>query len=139
MRDLSNLEALFSLTFSFSFEAEKRDRETPTILTKNKLDSGGEIKVAAGGFRSLKQLSFSAPLVPLLSFSKDAMPELQRLELQFSMVEGLFGTENLARLEVVHLTLDGKDGEHMVKEIQREMESAIRRTGGKMPRMILDQ
>jgi disease resistance protein RPM1 len=139
LRGLSNLEALFSLTFSFSFVAEKRDREILTILTKNKLDSAGEIKVPAGGFRSLKLLRFSAPLLPLLSFSKDAMPELQRLELRFSMLEGLFGTENLARLEVVHLTLDDKDGEHMTKEIQREMESAVKRTGGKMPRIILDQ
>jgi disease resistance protein RPM1 len=139
LKDLSNLDALFSLTFSSSFIEEKWDPETLIILAKNKLNSAGEIKVPAGGFRSLKLLRFSAPILPLLSFSKDAMLELQRLELRFSMLEGLFGTENLPRLEVVHLTLDDKDGEHMTKEIQREMESAVKRTGGRMPRIILDQ
>jgi hypothetical protein len=67
------------------------------------------------------------------------MPELERLELQFSMLEGLCGVENLAGLEVMHLTLDDKDGEHMTKMVQREVEVAVMRTGGKAHKIILDQ
>uniref|UniRef100_A0ACD5WN52 Uncharacterized protein n=1 Tax=Avena sativa TaxID=4498 RepID=A0ACD5WN52_AVESA len=135
---LSNLEALFSLTFSF--RAEKQDSETMTILAENKLSSDGEITIPGAGFKSLKLLRFCAPLLPVLSFSKNAMPELERLELRFSMLEGLCGVENLARLKVVHLRLDDKDGEHMAKMVQREMETAVKqRTDGNAPRIILDQ
>jgi disease resistance protein RPM1 len=51
---LSNLESLFSLTFSF--RAEKQDSETMTILAENKLSSDGEITVPGAGFKSLKLL-----------------------------------------------------------------------------------
>jgi disease resistance protein RPM1 len=63
---LSNLESLFSLTFSF--RAEKQDSETITILAENKLSSDGEITVPGAGFKSLKLLRFCAPLLPVLSF-----------------------------------------------------------------------
>jgi disease resistance protein RPM1 len=134
---LCNLEALFSLTFSF--RAEKQDSETMTILAENKLSSDGEITFPGAGFKSLKLLRFCAPLLPVLSFSKNSMPELERLELRFSMLEGLCGVENLAGLKVVHLTLDDKDGEHMTKVVQREVEGAVKRTDGKAPKIILDQ
>ncbi|XP_047067210.1 disease resistance protein Pik-2-like [Lolium rigidum] len=134
---LSNLESLFSLTFSF--RAEKQDSETMTILAENKLSSDGEITVPGAGFKSLKLLRFCAPLLPVLSFSKNAMAELERLELRFSMLEGLCGVENLAELKVVHLILDDKDGEHMTKMVQREVEGAVKRADGKAPKIILDQ
>ncbi|XBI51477.1 hypothetical protein VPH35_033976 [Triticum aestivum] len=135
---LSKLEALFSLTFSF--RAEKQDSETLTILAENKLCSDGEITIPDAGFKSLKLLRFFAPLLPVLTFSKNAMPELERLELRFSMLEGLYGVENLAGLKVVHLTLKDKDGEYMTKEVQHEVETAVkRRTDGKAPKIILDQ
>lgn len=141
LKQLSNLEALFSLTFSFSFRAEKQDPETLTILAKNKLlpCCGGEITVPDGGFKSLKLLCFSAPLLPSLIFSEQAMPELERLELRFNILEGLFGAENVAKLKEVHLTLDDKAGEGITTEIVSEMESAMKRTGGKTPQIILHQ
>ncbi|XP_048530414.1 disease resistance protein Pik-2-like [Triticum urartu] len=141
LKQLSDLEALFSLTFSFSFRAEKQDPETLTILAKNKLlpCCGGEITVPDGGFKSLKLLCFSAPLLPSLIFSGQAMPELERLELRFNILEGLFGAENLAKLKEVHLTLDDKAGEGITTEIVSEMESAMKRTGGKTPQIILHQ
>ncbi|CAM0908041.1 unnamed protein product [Alopecurus aequalis] len=137
LKHLSNLEALFSLTFSF--RAEKQDPETAIILAENKLHSDGEIIVPDGGFNSLKLLRMSAPLLPLLWFSENAMPELERLELRFSMLEGLSGVENLKGLKVVHLTLDDKAGEHMTKEVHREVEREVKRTDGETPRVILDQ
>ncbi|VAH25011.1 unnamed protein product [Triticum turgidum subsp. durum] len=134
---LSNLDALFSLTFSF--RAEKQDSETLTILAENKLCSDGEITIPNAGFKSLKLLRFFAPLLPVLTFSKNAMPELERLELRFSMLEGLYGVENLAGIKVVHLTLKDKDGEYMTKEVQHEVETAVKRkTNGKAPKIILD-
>ncbi|XBH92440.1 hypothetical protein VPH35_083567 [Triticum aestivum] len=105
LKQLSDLEALFSLTFSFS----------------------------------LKLLCFSAPLLPSLIFSGQAMPELERLELRFNILEGLFGAENLEKLKEVHLTLDDKAGEGITTEIVSEMESAMKRTGGKTPQIILHQ
>uniref|UniRef100_A0A8I6X0H5 Disease resistance protein RPM1 n=1 Tax=Hordeum vulgare subsp. vulgare TaxID=112509 RepID=A0A8I6X0H5_HORVV len=135
---LSNLDALFSLTFSF--RAEKQDSETLTILAENKLSSDGEITIPNAGFKSLKFVRFFAPLLPVLIISENAMPELERLELRFSMLEGLYGVENLAGLKVVHLTLEDKEGEHMTKEVQREVESAVKRkTDGKAPKIILNQ
>nr|QBY26081.1 disease resistance protein [Hordeum vulgare subsp. vulgare] len=135
---LSNLDALFSLTFSF--RAEKQDSETLTILAENKLSSDGEITIPNAGFKSLKLVRFFAPLLPVLIISENAMPELERLELRFSMLEGLYGVENLAGLKVVHLTLEDKEGEHMTKEVQREVESAVKRkTDGKAPKIILNQ
>ncbi|KAM0920175.1 hypothetical protein ACQ4PT_007696 [Festuca glaucescens] len=135
LENLSKLEALISLTFSF--RAKERDPQILTILAGNKLYSKGEIKVPDRGFKSLKLLRFSAPLLPLLSFPKNAMPQLEKLEVRFSMLEGLFGVENLAKLKTVHLTSDNKAGEDMTREIQRELESKVRHTDGKMPRIIL--
>ena len=83
LENLSKLEALFSLTFSF--RAKKLDPETLTTLAENKLHSDGEIRILDGGFKSLKLICFSAPLLPLLSFSVNATPELERLELNFKM------------------------------------------------------
>lgn len=135
LKSLSELEALISLTFSF--RAKERDPQTLRILAKNKLFSNGEIKVSDTGFKALKLLRFSAPLLPLLSFPKNAMPELERLEVRFSMLEGIFGVENLAKLKVVHLTSDNNAGEHMTREIQHELESRLKYTDGETPRIIL--
>lgn len=108
-----------------------------TTLAENKLHSNGEIRIPDGGFKSLKLLRFSAPLLPLLSFSENAMPELERLELKFKMLEGLFGVENLANLKVVHLTLDGKGGGDITKRIYTEMKTAVEKNPEK-PKIILD-
>ncbi|KAM0905771.1 hypothetical protein ACQ4PT_017182 [Festuca glaucescens] len=137
LKDLSKLDALFSLTFSF--RAKQQDRQTLAIVAENKLYSNGEITVPDGRFKSLKLLCLSGPLLPLLSFSRNAMPELERLELRYSMLEGLFGAENLAKLKEVHLTSDDKENEdRMTKEIASEL-GALRRIDGTAPRIIFHQ
>jgi len=95
--------------------------------------------VPAGGFESLKLLRLYAPLLPLLSFSVKAMPKLERIELQFDMLEGIFGTENLAGLKEVYLRLNNKHGEIMGEKIVKEVKTAVRIIDdAKRPRMTLD-
>uniref|UniRef100_A0A453A699 Disease resistance protein RPM1 n=1 Tax=Aegilops tauschii subsp. strangulata TaxID=200361 RepID=A0A453A699_AEGTS len=106
---LSKLNTLFSLTFSLT--AAKQDPETIFIIEENKRRSDGQIMVPTGGFENLKLLRFLAPFVPLLSFPKNSLPKLERLELRFSMFEGLYGLENLAELEEVHLRVHDKADE----------------------------
>lgn len=106
---LKNLPHLFSLTFSL--RAEKYHTELVAILERNKLFSDGVIVILQDGFQSLKLLRFSAPILPLLSFSENAMPKLERLELRFRMLEGLLGMENLKSLQEVHLRVNDKTGE----------------------------
>ncbi|VAH55515.1 unnamed protein product [Triticum turgidum subsp. durum] len=101
---LSDLPLLFSLTFSLS--AAKQDEAIEDILEKNKSESGGEIFVPSGGFKSLKLLRFFAPLVPKLSFPEDAMQALERIEMRFEAFEGLFGIDTLESLQEVHLRVN---------------------------------
>lgn len=89
---LCNLPFLFSLTFSVS--AVNQDLDIEDIL------------VPGGGFQSLKLLRFFAPLVPKLSFSEDAMPALERIEMRFEAFKGLFGVESLQSLQEVHLRVN---------------------------------
>ena len=106
---LSQLPLLFSLTFSVN--AKGQDRNVVEILHKNTMDLGGKIFVPAGGFRSLKLLRFSSPVMPLLSFLERAVPELQRVELQFRLLEGAYGLENLKSLQQVHLRVSQQASE----------------------------
>ncbi|XP_062217439.1 disease resistance protein Pik-2-like [Phragmites australis] len=106
---LSRLPLLFSLTFSVI--AKGHDRSIVKILEKNTMDSGGKIFVPPGGFVRLKLLRFSAPVMPLLSFLEGAMPELQRLELQFRILEGAYGLENPGNLQQVNLTVSQQASE----------------------------
>ncbi|CAN6363374.1 unnamed protein product [Urochloa humidicola] len=103
---LSHLSKLFSLTFSIN--AKGQDSCVVEILQKNTMDSGGKIFVPADGFASLKLLRLSAPVMPLLSFLEGAMPQLQRLELQFRLSEGAYGLENLASLRQVYVRISQK-------------------------------
>ncbi|XP_025827714.1 disease resistance protein RPP13-like [Panicum hallii] len=107
--ELSQLPLLFSLTFSVN--AKGQDHNLVEILHKNTMDSGGKIFVPAGGFGSLKLLRFSSPVMPLLSFLEWAMPALQRLELQFRLLEGAYSLENLKSLQQVHLRVSQKASE----------------------------
>ena len=106
LEELSKLKALFSLTFTSS--AAQLDQETVTIIENNRSGLNGEIIVPAGGFSNLKLLRFTAPRMPLLCFAKTAMQCLERLELNFSMLEGLLGTENLQCLKELHLRIQMK-------------------------------
>uniref|UniRef100_M8D265 Disease resistance protein RPM1 n=1 Tax=Aegilops tauschii TaxID=37682 RepID=M8D265_AEGTA len=158
---LSKLNTLFSLTFSltaakqdpetiFIIEENKRrsdgqimvptakqDPETIFIIEENKRRSDGQIMVPTGGFENLKLLRFLAPFVPLLSFPKNSLPKLERLELRFSMFEGLYGLENLAELEEVHLRVHDKADE-TTKSFVEGMATAARE-GNKCHRIIVDQ
>ncbi|CAN6372885.1 unnamed protein product [Urochloa humidicola] len=111
---LSKLPKLFSLTFSINTKGQ--DHRIVEILQKTTTASGGLIFVPAGqeekrNFASLKLLRFSAPLIPLLNFLEGAMPRLQRLELQFKILEGLYGLEHLVNLQQVHLRVSQQASE----------------------------
>lgn len=137
LKDLSKLEALFSLTFSF--RAKEQDRQTLAMVAENKLYSNGKVTVPGGGFKSLKLMCLSGFLLPLLSFSREAMPELERLELRYNMLEGLSGVENLAKLKEVHFTSDAKaDEDTMTKDIVEEMGIALK-INGKKSKIIVHQ
>jgi len=109
------------------------------FLQKNKLFSDGQIIIPDGGFGNLKLLRLCAPLVPLLTFSENAMPKLERLEVRFKMLEGIYGAENLASLKEVYLTLNDKNGEAMTKYIAEEVRSAVKGVAAteSMARIIL--
>jgi disease resistance protein RPM1 len=103
---LSGLGSLFSLTFSMS---EQQDPAFAAILQKNKSDSGGDIFVPAGGFSKLQLLRIIVPLIPSLNFAKNATPQLERIELRFKRLEGLYGIDKLRMLHYdVLLTIDGQ-------------------------------
>ncbi|KAG2564220.1 disease resistance protein Pik-2-like [Panicum virgatum] len=107
---LSNLYSLFSLTFSISIN-ESQDPAFAAILQKNKSDSGGEIFFPARGFSKLKLLRIFVPLLPSLTFAKEATPQLERIELRFRNLEGLHGLGELAMLRDVNLMVDGQASE----------------------------
>ncbi|CAO2149646.1 unnamed protein product [Urochloa humidicola] len=132
---LSQLSKLFSLTFSIN--AKGQDSSVVEILQKNVMDSGGKIFVPTDGFPSLKLLRFSAPVIPLLSFLEGAMPELQRLELQFRLSEGAYGLEYLKSLQQVHLRVS-----QQASEATKVKVSDIRSSVGmhhKKPTMVVDE
>ncbi|KAF8673256.1 hypothetical protein HU200_048809 [Digitaria exilis] len=103
--ELGKLTELFSLIFSLD-SAKKNDKVK--ILHDNALKTHGMIFMEAGGFRKLKLLCFAAPALPPLSFLEGAMPGLQRIELRFRMVEGVYGLENLESLQQVVLTISSQ-------------------------------
>ena len=107
---LSKLHLLFSLTFSVN--AKRHERNVVEILHKSTTGSGGKIFVPADGFETLKLLRFSAPVMPQLSFLETATKGLrQRLELQFRLLEGVYGLENLESLQQVHLRVSQQPSE----------------------------
>ncbi|CAD6256321.1 unnamed protein product [Miscanthus lutarioriparius] len=65
----------------------------------------------------------ATPVLPPLSFLEGAMPVLQRIELRFIMVEGVYDLENLSSIQQVVLTVssqapkDAKEKAHQVKEL----------------------
>ncbi|XP_025876942.1 disease resistance protein Pik-2-like [Oryza sativa Japonica Group] len=103
---LSSLPELFSLTFSL--HAADNDSNALKIIHRNTMKSGGKIFVLDEGFEKLKLLHFAAPVLPSLSFLEGAMPELQRLELRFRMVDYMYGLENLSKLQQVFLTVSSQ-------------------------------
>ncbi|KAF8673272.1 hypothetical protein HU200_048826 [Digitaria exilis] len=132
---LSKLSKLFSLTFSIN--AKGQDSHIAEILQKNTTDSGGKIFVPFGGFASLKQLRLSAPVTPLLSFLEGAMPELQRLELQFRLSEGVYGLEYLESLQQVHLRVSEKASEATKVKVS-DIRSSVS-MHQKKPTMVVDE
>ncbi|XP_047078933.1 disease resistance protein Pik-2-like [Lolium rigidum] len=135
LHQLSKLQKLFSLTFSLT--SAKQDPGTASTTGENKADSDGEIIVPAGGFEELKLLRFSAPFVPLLSFPDNAMPKLERLELRFSNLLGMYGLENLQHLKEVHLRVHDKAGD--VTKLMVDEVATAAREDAKGFRIIVDQ
>lgn len=105
---LGKLPELFSLTFSLD-AAKSNNSSTLEILRQNVKDSEGEIFVPATGFRKLKLLRLLAPLLPPLSFLKEALPMLQRLELRFRTSDGVHGLENLVSLRQVLIAVSSRE------------------------------
>ncbi|KAL6654934.1 hypothetical protein ACP70R_008399 [Stipagrostis hirtigluma subsp. patula] len=103
---LGELPELFSLTFTM--DSAKQDQSILQLLSKNAIESGEKIFVLAGGFKNLKLLRFVAPVLPPVSFQEEAMPKLERLELRFRMVEGVYGLENLSSLRQVLVTVSSQ-------------------------------
>lgn len=132
---LSKLPSLFSLTFSFS--AAKEVPYFGDILHKNKSDSEGEIVVPDGGFEGLKLLRFATPVLPLLIFSEKAMPVVERLEMSFKVLEGVFGMDNLVGLQEVHLQVSDKAGKFTRSALARLTKQA--RKFANAPRVVVDE
>ncbi|KAF8772310.1 hypothetical protein HU200_005902 [Digitaria exilis] len=138
LRILAGLPELFSLIFSL--DSTKKDASVLKILRDNTLQTDGIIFVEAGGFIKLKLLCFAAPVLPPLSFLEGAMLGLQRIELRFRMVEGIYGLENLESLQQVLLTISSqapKDARSKASQI-KELASMIT---GKVnaPSVVLDE
>jgi disease resistance protein RPM1 len=118
---LAELPELFSLIFSL--DSTRNNTTALKMLHDNTLRSGGMIFVPAEGFQKLKLLCFAGPVLPPLSFLEGAMPVLQRIELRFRMVEGVYGLQHLSSIQQVVLTVstqapdDAKEKAHQVKEL----------------------
>uniref|UniRef100_A0A0D9XU00 NB-ARC domain-containing protein n=1 Tax=Leersia perrieri TaxID=77586 RepID=A0A0D9XU00_9ORYZ len=132
---LSQLPSLFSLTFSVN--AEIQDNSIIKVLQKNVMDSGGKIFVQEGGFDSLKLLRFSAPVMPPLSFLERTMTNLQRVELRFKILEGIYGVENLESLQQVHLRVSQQASESTMVKVS-DIRSSVTMHPRK-PTMVVDQ
>ncbi|GJN38333.1 hypothetical protein PR202_gb27363 [Eleusine coracana subsp. coracana] len=132
---LSKLSSLFSLTFSFS-EA-KPAPHLADILHRNKSDSEGEIVVPDEGFEGLKLLRFATPILPLLIFSEKAMPQVQRVEMRFKVLEGVFGMDNLAGLQELHLRVSDKAGKFTKSALAHLAKQA--RKYAQAPRVVVDE
>ncbi|TKW01633.1 hypothetical protein SEVIR_8G193500v4 [Setaria viridis] len=104
---LGGLPELFSLIFVLDNSAKKYP-SVLQILTKNAMESGGEIFVPAEGFEKLKLLRFVAPVLPRVSFLERAMPKLESLEMKFITTEGVYGLENLGSLRHVLLAVSSQ-------------------------------
>ncbi|XP_052153503.1 disease resistance protein Pik-2-like [Oryza glaberrima] len=132
---LGQLGSLFSLTFSFNTRDQIPYLEE--ILYKNKSDSNGEIVIPNSGFKNLKLLRLYTPVLPLLIFSEEAMPELERLHMRFKVLEGIFGMETLVKLHEVHLEVNEKAGK-FTKSVIADLAKAARKYSNK-PRVIVDE
>jgi disease resistance protein RPM1 len=121
---IRNLSSLFSLTF---FISEKQDPAMAAILEENKSASGGGIFVPAGGFSKLKLLRVFVPVLPSLTFAKEATPQLERIELRFKKFDGIDGMEVLGMLRDVVLTVDGQASER-TKSVLKDMREGKKRS-----------
>nr|CAB3491982.1 unnamed protein product [Digitaria exilis] len=108
-----------------------------TDVLTNTVASGGLIFVPGGGFGRLKLLRFTTPVMPLLSFLEGAMPELQRLELQFRILEGLYGLENLRHIQQVHLRVSQQASEATMVKVS-DVRSSVS-THKNKPTVVVDE
>jgi len=132
---LSNLPTLSFL--SFSVRPGKQYPHLLVILQENISESGGEIFIPACGFQGLHSLRFSGPAIPLLSFLQGSMPALQMLELRFRMFDGVYGLQNLANLQKLHLGVSKQTSE-LTKEKVRQIISSVNKHP-RRPMVIRDE
>jgi len=60
-----------------------------------------------------------------MRFSTNAMQHVERLDLRYSMLDGLFGAENIERLKEVHFTSNYEAGKDLMTEaIMSQMKNA---------------
>jgi hypothetical protein len=136
---LSRLPELFSLIFSL--DAANGISNILKTVQKNTLESGGKIFVPDGGFTKLRLLRFTAPVLPPLSFLEGAMPELQRLELRFRIIECVYGLENLSSLQQVFLTFSSQAPEDAKEKISqiKGLASKIRKADSSNISVVIDE
>jgi len=132
---LSKLPKLCCLTFSM--DPAKLYPDFLVNLQENVSESGGEIFVPAGGFDCLHTLRFSGVGLPLFSFLQGAMTWLQRLELRFRMLDGIYGLENLESLHMVHLEVS-KQASQVTEEKVKQIEISVEKHP-KGPAIICDK
>ncbi|CAO2149643.1 unnamed protein product [Urochloa humidicola] len=134
---LAVLPQLFSLIFSL--DSTKKDARVLKFLHDNTLKSGGMIIVPAGGFIKLKLLCLVAHVLPPLSFLNGSMPGLQRIELRFRMVEGVYGLENLASIQQVVLTISSQAPDDARAKASQVKKLASMIPGNNVPSVVIDE
>ncbi|CAN6183314.1 unnamed protein product [Urochloa humidicola] len=138
---LSKLYELFSLTFSHALE--NQDSEVDGIIEKNKLVTGGKIVIRSaeyigGCHAKLKLLRFCAPLLPPLHFSEGAMRDVERLDLQFRVLEGIEGVQNLQGLQQMHLMVDVQASEE-TRSMVNDLATKTREEHAGRPRVFVQK
>ncbi|KAF8673269.1 hypothetical protein HU200_048823 [Digitaria exilis] len=138
LRILAGLPELFSLIFSL--DSTRNEPSVLKILHHNTIESGGKIFVPAGGFTKLKLLCFAAPVLPPLSFMEGAMQGLQKIEMRFRMVEGVYGLENLSSIRQVVMTVSSQAPEDTKAKVSqiKKLASMIHATVN-VPSVVIDE
>nr|CAB3503012.1 unnamed protein product [Digitaria exilis] len=88
----------------------------------------------------LHTLGLSAPVLPPLSFMEGAMQGLQKIEMRFRMVEGVYGLENLSSIRQVVMTVSSQAPEDTKAKVSqiKKLASMIHATVN-VPSVVIDE